>query len=58
MQNLYDTVRNFKKEDGTLLCDAFIRVPKRRQEPGYHDVSLQLYGILEAQFKMMIRFYV
>ncbi len=39
MQNLYDIVRNFKKEDGSLLCDAFIRVPKRRQEPGYHDVS-------------------
>lgn len=39
MQNLYDTIRNYKKEDGSLLCDAFIRVPKRRQEPGYHDVS-------------------
>lgn len=39
MQSLYDTVRNFKKDDGTLLCESFIRVPKRRQEPGYHDVS-------------------
>ena len=36
---LYDTIRNHKKEDGTLLCDAFIRVPKRRQEPGYYEVG-------------------
>jgi protein polybromo-1 len=36
---LYDTIRNHKKEDGTLLCDAFIRVPKRRQEPGYYEVN-------------------
>jgi hypothetical protein len=36
---LYDTIRNHKKEDGSLLCDAFIRVPKRRQEPGYYEVD-------------------
>lgn len=39
MQSLYDTIRNYKKEDGSLLCDEFIRAPNRRQEPGYHDVS-------------------
>ena len=49
MQNLYDTIRNHRREDGTLLCDEFIRAPNRRQEPGYHDVShclpfLKLYS--------------
>lgn len=43
MQNLYDTIRNHKKEDGSLLCDEFIRAPNRRQEPGYHDVSHRLF---------------
>lgn len=42
VQSVYDTIRNFKKEDGTLLCDGFIRAPKRRQEPTYYDVTLQL----------------
>lgn len=39
VQSVYDIVRNFKKEDGTLLCDSFIRAPKRRQEPTYYDVN-------------------
>lgn len=43
MQSVYDTIRNFKKEDGTLLCDSFIRAPKRRQEPTYYDVNHLLF---------------
>lgn len=39
VQSVFDTIRNFKKEDGTLLCDSFIRAPKRRQEPTYYDVN-------------------
>jgi len=40
---VYDTIRNFKKEDGMLLCDSFIRAPKRRQEPTYYDVTNLLF---------------
>lgn len=40
VQQLYDIIRNHKKDDGSLLCDAFIRIPKRRQEPGYYEVSI------------------
>ena len=29
-QELYDTIRNHKNKDGRVLCEAFIRVPKRR----------------------------
>lgn len=49
---LYDTIRNHKKEDGTLLCDAFIRVPKRRQEPGYYEVVTNPIDLLKLQQKL------
>ncbi|XP_049837847.1 protein polybromo-1 isoform X3 [Schistocerca gregaria] len=49
---LYDTIRNHKKDDGTLLCDAFIRVPKRRQEPGYYEVVTNPIDLLKVQQKL------
>ncbi|KAK7869922.1 hypothetical protein R5R35_013708 [Gryllus longicercus] len=51
-QQLYDSIRNHKKEDGTLLCDAFIRVPKRRQEPGYYEVVSNPIDLLKVQQKL------
>ncbi|XP_074113520.1 protein polybromo isoform X2 [Cotesia typhae] len=51
-QQLYDIIRNQKKEDGTLLCDAFIRVPKRRQEPGYYEVVTNPIDLLKVQQKL------
>ncbi|XP_034942972.1 protein polybromo-1 isoform X2 [Chelonus insularis] len=51
-QQLYDIIRNQKKEDGTLLCDAFIRVPKRRQEPGYYAVVSNPIDLLKVQQKL------
>ena len=42
-QQLYDTIRNHKKDDGSLLCDAFIRAPKRRQEPAYYEVRFLFF---------------
>ena len=30
MQELYETVRNHKTDEGRVLCEAFIRAPKRR----------------------------
>ncbi|XP_056638138.1 protein polybromo-1 isoform X1 [Diorhabda sublineata] len=35
---LVDILRNHKKEDGSLLSESFIRIPKRRQEPSYYEV--------------------
>ncbi|XP_076258471.1 protein polybromo isoform X4 [Rhynchophorus ferrugineus] len=49
---LYDTIRNHKKSDGSLLCDSFIRVPKRRQEPGYYDVVNNPIDLLKVQQKL------
>ncbi|XP_060527189.1 protein polybromo-1 isoform X2 [Cylas formicarius] len=49
---LYDTIRNHKKSDGSLLCDSFIRVPKRRQEPSYYDVVNNPIDLLKVQQKL------
>ncbi|XP_046750131.1 protein polybromo-1 isoform X6 [Diprion similis] len=51
-QQLYDVLRSQKREDGTLLCDAFIRVPKRRQEPGYYEVVSNPIDLLKVQQKL------
>lgn len=51
-QQLYDIIRNQKKDDGTLLCDAFIRVPKRRQEPGYYGVVTNPIDLLKVQQRL------
>ncbi|XP_022920699.1 protein polybromo-1 isoform X3 [Onthophagus taurus] len=52
IQQLYESIRNHKKEDGTLLCDSFIRVPKRRQEPAYYDVVSNPIDLLKVQQKL------
>ncbi|KAJ8960514.1 hypothetical protein NQ318_013798 [Aromia moschata] len=41
---LYDIIRNHKKDDGT--------VPKRRQEPGYYDVVSNPIDLLKVQQKL------
>ncbi|CAG9569241.1 unnamed protein product [Danaus chrysippus] len=51
-QQLYDIIRSYKKEDGTLLCDSFIRAPKRRQEPQYYEVVSQPIDLLRVQQKL------
>lgn len=51
-QQLYESIRNHKKDDGSLLCDAFIRVPKRRQEPGYYEVVTNPIDLLKVQQKL------
>ncbi|XP_072395863.1 protein polybromo-1 isoform X2 [Diabrotica undecimpunctata] len=35
---LVEILRTHKKDDGTLLSESFIRMPKRRQEPKYYNV--------------------
>ncbi|CAB0012967.1 unnamed protein product [Nesidiocoris tenuis] len=52
IQQLYDSVRNYKKEDGALLCEAFIRAPKRRQEPAYYEVVSNPIDLMKVQQKL------
>lgn len=51
-QQLYDSIRMLKKEDGAMLCDTFIRAPKRRQEPSYYDVVANPIDLLKIQQKL------
>ncbi|CAH1119196.1 unnamed protein product [Phaedon cochleariae] len=51
-QQLIDIVRSYKKEDGSLLSESFIRVPKRRQEPSYYDVVSNPIDLLKIQQKL------
>lgn len=54
---LYDIIRTHKKTDGSLLCDSFIRVPKRRQEPKYYDVVTNPIDLLKVQQKLKMEEY-
>lgn len=51
-QQLYDSLRAVKKPDGTMLCDTFVRAPKRRQEPSYYDVVDQPIDLLRVEQKL------
>lgn len=54
---MYDSIRGFKKEDGSTLCDTFIRAPKRRQEPSYYEVVANPIDLLRIQQKLKTESY-
>lgn len=56
-QQLYDSLRALKKADGTMLCDTFVRAPKRRQEPSYYDVVDNPIDLLRVQQKLKTEAY-
>lgn len=52
MQMLYDFLRRYKREDGSELCEPFIRAPKRRTDPEYYDVVADPIDMLRIQQKL------
>ncbi len=52
MQTLFDFVRRYRKEDGSELCETFIRAPKRRTDPGYYEVVTDPIDMLRIQQKL------
>ena len=53
IQYIFDCLRNQKKEDDDLyLCEAFLRVPKKRTEPQYFEVVKQPVDMLKIQQKI------
>ncbi|XP_034240054.1 protein polybromo-1 isoform X2 [Thrips palmi] len=51
-QQVYDALRTHKKEDGSIICEAFVRAPKRRQEPGYYEVVTSPMDFIKIQQKI------
>lgn len=45
-------MRNKKKEDDTYLCEAFLRVPKKKTEPQYYEVVSKPIDMLKIQQKI------
>ena len=52
MQTLFDFVRKYRREDGSELCETFIRAPKRRTEPQYYEVVSEPIDMLRIQQKL------
>jgi protein polybromo-1 len=52
MSMLYDFLRRYKREDGTELCEHFVRAPKRRSDPAYYEVISDPIDMLRIQQKI------
>ena len=52
MQTLYDFMRKYKREDGSELCEMFVRAPKRRNDPQYYEVVSDPIDMLRIKQKL------
>ncbi|KAK8745940.1 hypothetical protein OTU49_017190 [Cherax quadricarinatus] len=52
IQYIFDALRNKKKDDETYLCEAFLRVPRKKTEPQYYDMIKIPIDMLKIQQKI------
>lgn len=52
IQYIFDALRNKKKDDDVYLCEAFLRVPRKKTEPQYYEMIRSPIDMLKIQQKI------
>ncbi|MPC85323.1 Protein polybromo-1 [Portunus trituberculatus] len=52
IQYIFDALRNKKKDEEVYLCEAFLRVPRKKTEPQYYEVIKSPIDMLKIQQKI------
>ncbi|KAJ7360053.1 hypothetical protein OS493_019144 [Desmophyllum pertusum] len=49
---LYEIIRNYRDDNGRIICESYIRAPKRRNSPEYYEVVSTPIDLLKIQQRL------